>query len=62
MRRGKPQARGGPRPAPGTATRLFQLDTSFQSDSPHLVLEELRLINGHADSDDFLCGGAVANA
>lgn len=42
-----------------TATRFFTLDTTFQSDSPHLVLEELTIQNGQATTDDDFCGGAV---
>lgn len=42
------------------ATRLFLLDTTFQSQSPHLVLEGLTLRNGRATTGDSLCGGAVS--
>lgn len=42
------------------STRLFLIDAPFQSESPHLVLEDLTLRNGFAMTDDFLCGAAVA--
>lgn len=42
------------------STRLFLIDAPFNSESPHLVLEELTLANGYATTADFLCGAAVA--